>query len=129
MPVFIAKLGVFIASVFGQTVEGRAAKVIGIATAAVLLAGAAVTGKVLYDRHVIAKHEAAEKAKDMEAALRGERAANSAQAERDKQSAETAEKLKQATGSAKLSDPVGAAAPVGPTTKAYYDTLRKEKKQ
>jgi hypothetical protein len=129
MVALIVKLGVFVAGIFGQTVEARAAKVIGIVSAVVLAAALVIGGKALYDRHVIAQHEAAEKAKDMEAALKGERAANAEQAERDRASAEINAKLKKAAEDAAKADPTGAATPVGPTTKAYYDTLRKEKKQ
>lgn len=124
----IVKLGVFVAGFFGQTVEQRTAKVIGIGAAAVLIASLAVGGKMIYDRHVIAQHEAAEKAKDMEAALNGERAANAEAAARDKASAAINARLKKAAEDAARADPAGAATPVGPTTQAYYDTLRKEKK-
>ena len=125
----LIKLGALVAGVFGQTVSDRTAKMVGGVSLAIALVILAYTGKVIYDRNVIAQHEAAEHAKDVEAALKGERTANEAAAARDKASAEINEKLKRAAEEAAKADPEGAAKPVGPTTKAYYDTLRKEKKQ
>lgn len=125
----LIKLGALVAGVFGQTVSDRTAKLVGGVSLAIALVILAYTGKAIYDRNVIAQHEAAEHAKDVEAALRGEREANQAQAERDKASAEINKKLEQAAEEAAKADPAGASKAVGPTTKAYYDTLRKEKKQ
>ena len=92
----LIKLGALVAGIFGQTVSDRTAKLVGGASLAFALVILAYTGKVIYDRNVIAQHEAAEHAKDVEAALKGERTANEAAAARDKASAEINEKLKRA---------------------------------
>lgn len=123
------KIGSIVAGVFGKTVSDRAAKVLGMIAFALLVVALFLGGKALYDRKLIRDHEAAEYAKDVEAALKGERAANAGQADRDKASADLHDKIDAATDEAAKADPAGAAKSVGPTTKAYYDTLRKEKKQ
>ena len=69
----LIKLGALVAGVFGQTVSDRTAKLVGGVSLAVVLVILAITGKAIYDRNVIAQHEADEHAKDVEAALRGER--------------------------------------------------------
>ena len=123
---FIATIGGFIPGLFGKQLSFKAAKIAGFATLAVLLVAILSLGKCAYDASVINKHETEQRAKQAEETLEAERRANAEELARQLDEAETQGRLDAATTEAAKADPEGAAKPVGPVTKSYYDTLRKE---
>lgn len=125
---FIASIGAFVPGLFGKKLSFKAAKIAGIATLAVLLVAILSLGKCAYDASVVNEYKVEQRAKQAEETLEAERRANAEEMARQLDEAETQGRLDAATNEAAKADPTGAAKPVGPVTKSYYDTLRKEKR-
>lgn len=122
----IASIGAFIPGLFGKQLSFKAAKIAGFASLAVLLLAVLSLGKCAYDASVVNEYKTEQRAKEAEATLEAERRANAEELARQLDEAARQGRLDAATAEAKRADPAGAAKPVGPVTKSYYDTLRKE---
>lgn len=119
---FIASIGGVIPGLFGKRLSFGAAKVAGFATLAILALAVISLGKCAYDASVIDKYQTEQAAKSRES----ERRANRIDASEDAKEIELQDKLGDAADEARRADPAGASQPVGPVTKSYYDTIRKE---
>lgn len=122
----IASIGAFIPGLFGKQLSFKAAKIAGFVSLAVLLVAVLSLGKCAYDASVVNKYKTEQRAKEAKATLDAERRANAEALARQLDEAERQGRLDAATAEAAKADPTGAAKPVGPVTKSYYDTLRKE---
>ncbi len=101
------------------------AKRVGIILAvAVLLLVVLPVAKCSYDNHVIANHEQQVKLD----AAKAENHADKQLAEDQKKHAAEQDRLSDAATAAALSDPTGAAKPVGPVTRSYYDNLPEKRR-
>lgn len=123
---FIASLGSFIPGLLGKELSFKAAKISGFVTLGILLVAILSVGRCAYDASVVNKYKTEQAAKQAQATLEAERRANEAEIARRIDEAARRARLDTATAEAAKADPAGAAKPVGPVTKAYYDTLRKE---
>lgn len=123
----IMALGAFIPGLFGRKLSDRLTKALGVTLLLLALVALLSLGKCAYDTSVIAKHEAAERARKAEAVAAADRAADEALAAQVAEQTETQNELEAAQTEAVRRDPAGAASPVGPVTESYYDTLRKKK--
>ena len=122
----IASIGGFIPGLFGKELSLKAAKISGFVTLAVLFVAVLSVGRCAYDASVVNKYKSEQAAKQARETLEAERRANQAEIARQLDEAARKGRLDAATAEAAKADPSGAAKPVGPVTKAYYDTLRKE---
>lgn len=126
---FIASIGSFIPGLFGKELPYKTAKIAGFITFGVLLIAILGLGKCSYDRSVVNQYKTAQAVKVATETLEAERRANQAAVDREVADALTNQRLATAASEAARADPKGAAQTVGPVTRSYYETLRKEKKQ
>lgn len=95
-----------------------------IAFIAVLLLIVLPVAKCSYDRHVISQHE---QQVQLDAA-KAENAADKKLVEDQKKFEQQQDRLSDAASDAARSDPTGAAKPVGPVTRSYYDNLPEKRR-
>lgn len=80
-------------------------------------------GKCSYDKSVISDHESKQAAEAAKAALEGERRANADQEKRDAVFDEEQSKIEKGISDEIAKDPIGAAKPVGPGQRGFFDSL------
>lgn len=80
-------------------------------------------GKCAYDRNLVDRHDREQAAAADREALAAERRANAAQGKRDADFQAGQAAIKEGMNNAKASDPAGAAKPVGPVQRGYFDSL------
>lgn len=124
----LVAIGMLIPRLFGARLSDRAARALAIVILVVLAALLFRVGKQAYERSVIVRYNAEQ------AALRRERD-RAAEEEADRQQARRTAELEQenrtleaAATEAAVREPEKARTTVGPVTRSYYETLRKEKK-
>lgn len=124
----LAALGGPIAGLFVPTVSYKLAKIVGAIVAAVLLVALLGIGKCSYDRALIRDHDAGRSAAISNDTVNADRAADAAAANRQAEFQASQANLTNAAAEARAADPAGAAKPVGPVSKSYYDNLPEKKK-
>jgi uncharacterized protein HemX len=112
-------VGLAILGLFGKGWTDKAAKIAGIGAAVVLLVLVLGIGKCSYDRSVIERHEG----KVHEQAREADHAADLAHEKRRAEFDAQQDQIAAAAAEAAQRDPEGAAKPVGPVSRSYYDNL------
>jgi predicted lipid-binding transport protein (Tim44 family) len=123
MLALLAALGGPIAGIFVKGPSERLSKIVGGAAAVFLVLALLGLGKCAYDRNLIAQHDATRDAQIANATVGADRAADAAAANRTQAFQNSQAVLENAAAGAKAADPQGAAKPVGPVSKSYYDNL------
>lgn len=108
-----------------KTIPGseRLAKILVGVGLVIALALAATIAVKVHDRRIVAQAEAKRQAAETAKALEAERRANAAALARSRANQAAAAAIEKGMNDAKASDPVGAAKPVGPVQRGYFDGL------
>lgn len=125
---FIASLGNLIPGLFGRKLAYQTAKIIGFAILALLVVLVLILGKCSYDASVVNRAETEHRAEAAERQLAADRAADAEMANKAAAFDNSQEHIEQLTRDAAKADPKGAAEPVGPVTRSYYEGLPRRKK-
>lgn len=112
-----------------KTVPGaeKAASIVRWILIVVAIVAVLGVGKCAYDRSVIDNHETKKSAEAAKAALEGERRANADQDKRDAIFDDEQATIEKGINDEIAKDPVGAAKPVGPGQRGFFDSLPDDK--
>lgn len=123
-------IGTALAGLFGKTaISERTAKLLGIASLAVVAVIAIVLFFVIHDHNVIKNHDARADADVANAVVSADRYAGDQKQARDQDFSNSQAAVNAAISNAVSADPVKTKQPVGPASQSYYDELRRQKGQ